>query len=228
MSGNARSLDPTATLADLSRMLATEPLRFQPGTQWFYSWSSDICARLVEVIADEPFGDYVQRTILDPLGMADTGFSVPESEAAPGGVDVRPQRQGHGAGRRPAQEPAVSRAGDAVRRRRSRRHDRRLRPLLPGAHGGRGARRCAHPRPPDRRADAHQPPARTAASSATSPCPAATARSASTATGSACRSPSASVPPRPPASDRPATSCGAAPRRPRSGSTRPRTSTPCS
>jgi len=81
VSGNARSLDPTATLADLSRMLATEPLRFQPGSQWFYSWSSDICARLVEVIADEPFGDYVQRTILDPLGMADTGFSVPESEA---------------------------------------------------------------------------------------------------------------------------------------------------
>ena len=62
-------------------MLATEPLRFQPGTQWFYSWSSDICARFVEAIADEPFGDYVQRTILDPLGMADTGFSVPESAA---------------------------------------------------------------------------------------------------------------------------------------------------
>jgi CubicO group peptidase (beta-lactamase class C family) len=81
VSGNARSLDPSATLADLSRMLATEPLRFQPGSQWFYSWSSDICARLVEVIADEPFGDYLQRTILDPLGMADTGFSVPESEA---------------------------------------------------------------------------------------------------------------------------------------------------
>jgi CubicO group peptidase (beta-lactamase class C family) len=81
VSGNARSLDPSATLADLSRMLATEPLRFQPGSQWFYSWSSDICARLVEVIAGEPFGDYLQRTILDPLGMADTGFSVPESEA---------------------------------------------------------------------------------------------------------------------------------------------------
>ena len=81
VSGNARSIDPAATLADLSRMLATEPLRFQPGANWFYSWSSDICARLVEVIADERFGDYVQRTILDPLGMADTGFSVPEADA---------------------------------------------------------------------------------------------------------------------------------------------------
>ena len=79
--GGARSLDPSATLADLSRLLATEPLWFQPGAHWYYSWSSDICARLVEVIADEPFGDYLKRAIFDPLGMVDTGFHVPESEA---------------------------------------------------------------------------------------------------------------------------------------------------
>ncbi len=79
--GSARSLDPSVTLADLSRILATEPLWFQPGTHWYYSWSSDICARLVEVIADEPFGDYLRRAIFDPLGMVDTGFHVPESEA---------------------------------------------------------------------------------------------------------------------------------------------------
>jgi CubicO group peptidase (beta-lactamase class C family) len=79
--GEARSLDSSATLADLSRLLATEPLRFQPGTQWFYSWSSDICARLVEVIAGEPFGDYLQHSIFDPLGMVDTGFHVPEGDA---------------------------------------------------------------------------------------------------------------------------------------------------
>ncbi len=79
--GEGRSLASTMTLADLSRLLATEPLRFQPGTRWFYSWSSDICARLVEVIADESFGDYISRTILDPLGMVDTGFQVPASEA---------------------------------------------------------------------------------------------------------------------------------------------------
>ena len=78
--GGSRSLDPNATLADLSRLLAAEPLWFQPGAHWYYSWSSDICARLVEVIADEPFGDYLERTIFDPLGMSDTGFHVPESE----------------------------------------------------------------------------------------------------------------------------------------------------
>jgi CubicO group peptidase (beta-lactamase class C family) len=79
--GAARTLDPAATLADLSRLLATEPLWFQPGTHWYYSWSSDICARLVEVIADEPFGDHLRRAIFEPLGMVDTGFHVPEHQA---------------------------------------------------------------------------------------------------------------------------------------------------
>ena len=79
--GGARSLDPSATLADLSRLLATEPLWFQPGAHWYYSWSSDICARLVEAIAGEPFGDYLKRAIFEPLGMVDTGFHVPESQA---------------------------------------------------------------------------------------------------------------------------------------------------
>ncbi len=79
--GEIRRLDPTATLADLSRLLASVPLRFQPGTRWLYTWSSDICARLVEVIADEQFGSYVQHTIFDPLGMTDTGFSVPQTQA---------------------------------------------------------------------------------------------------------------------------------------------------
>lgn len=79
--GGARSLDPSATLADLSRLLSTEPLWFHPGRHWFYSWSSDICARLVEVIADQPFGDYLRHAIFEPLGMVDTGFHVPESDA---------------------------------------------------------------------------------------------------------------------------------------------------
>jgi CubicO group peptidase (beta-lactamase class C family) len=76
-----RSVGGGTTLADLSQLLAAEPLHHQPGTKWFYSWSSDICARLVEVIADETFSDYLQRTIFDPLGMADTGFSVAEPDA---------------------------------------------------------------------------------------------------------------------------------------------------
>jgi CubicO group peptidase (beta-lactamase class C family) len=68
------------TLETLSQTLAAEPLRSHPGTRWLYSWSTDICARLVEVVSGQPFDEYLRATIFDPLGMADTGFSVPDSE----------------------------------------------------------------------------------------------------------------------------------------------------
>ena len=70
-----------ATLQTLMERLATEPLRFHPGTHWLYSWSTDVCARLVEVVSGQAFDDYLQATIFDPLGMVDTGFWVPEDRA---------------------------------------------------------------------------------------------------------------------------------------------------
>jgi CubicO group peptidase (beta-lactamase class C family) len=77
----ARGLGKGATLETLVATLAEEPLRFHPGTHWLYSWSTDVCARLVEVISGERFDDYLQGTIFDPLGMVDTGFFVPEEKA---------------------------------------------------------------------------------------------------------------------------------------------------
>jgi CubicO group peptidase (beta-lactamase class C family) len=68
------------TLESLSTLLAGEPLRSQPGQQWLYSWSTDVCARLVEVLSRQPFDEYLRTTIFEPLGMPDTGFSVPDSE----------------------------------------------------------------------------------------------------------------------------------------------------
>jgi CubicO group peptidase (beta-lactamase class C family) len=79
--GPGRSLPPGTTLADLSVLLANEPLRFHPGTHWNYSWSTDICARLVEVISGRRFGDYLTSTVFEPLGMADAGFFVPPHAA---------------------------------------------------------------------------------------------------------------------------------------------------
>jgi CubicO group peptidase (beta-lactamase class C family) len=76
-----RGLGKGATLETLMDALAKEPLRFHPGTHWLYSWSTDVCARLVEVISGQPFDEYLQATIFDPLGMPDTGFFVPEDKA---------------------------------------------------------------------------------------------------------------------------------------------------
>ena len=68
------------TLAELVRRLADEPLVFHPGTRWFYSVSTDIVGRLVEVISGRRFDEYLQEEIFDPLGMVDTGFVVPDGE----------------------------------------------------------------------------------------------------------------------------------------------------
>jgi len=69
-----------ATLDTLMQGLAGEPLRFQPGTHWLYSWSTDVCARLVEVISGQAFDEYLQAAVFDPLGMGDTGFHVQEED----------------------------------------------------------------------------------------------------------------------------------------------------
>jgi CubicO group peptidase (beta-lactamase class C family) len=69
------------TLQDLVEALAERPLRFHPGERWFYSFSTDVCARLVEVMSGQRFDDYLQAEIFGPLGMVDTGFFVEEAKA---------------------------------------------------------------------------------------------------------------------------------------------------
>jgi CubicO group peptidase (beta-lactamase class C family) len=65
------------TNADQAAGLAGLPLDFHPGTQFEYSRSTDVLGRLVEVISGESLGVHLQRRILGPLGMVDTGFHVP-------------------------------------------------------------------------------------------------------------------------------------------------------
>ena len=67
------------TLEGVTALLAEHPLKFHPGTHWNYGLSTDIVGRLVEIISGLRFDEYLQREIFEPLGMADTGFFVPES-----------------------------------------------------------------------------------------------------------------------------------------------------
>ena len=70
--------NPMTTLADMVDVLAGLPLIYQPGTSWEYSLATDVVSRLVEVISGQSFDKFIQARILDPLGMVDTGFVVPE------------------------------------------------------------------------------------------------------------------------------------------------------
>ena len=59
--------------------LAKIPLEFAPGTAWNYSVATDVLGVVVSRIAGKPLGEVFAERIFAPLGMADTGFHVPES-----------------------------------------------------------------------------------------------------------------------------------------------------
>lgn len=65
------------TLSELTRKLGRIPLAYEPGTQWVYSVSHDVQARLVEVLSGMPFDEFAQQRIFDPLGMKETVFGRP-------------------------------------------------------------------------------------------------------------------------------------------------------
>jgi CubicO group peptidase (beta-lactamase class C family) len=68
------------TNADQANVLAKLPLLHQPGTVWEYSRSTDVLGRLVEVVSGQSLGSFLSERILTPLGMTDSGFSVPVAQ----------------------------------------------------------------------------------------------------------------------------------------------------
>jgi CubicO group peptidase (beta-lactamase class C family) len=68
------------TNAELVDRLAKVPLAHQPGAAWEYSRSVDVLGRLVEVISGQSLGGFFANRIFRPLGMKDSGFSVPTAQ----------------------------------------------------------------------------------------------------------------------------------------------------
>lgn len=70
------------TMAEAVDALAEFPLAFHPGDRWFYGLSTDVLGHLIEVISGQALGAFLKGRIFDPLGMIDTGFSVPDHKAS--------------------------------------------------------------------------------------------------------------------------------------------------
>lgn len=68
--------------AEFSHELAALPLMFEPGTVWEYGRATDVLGRLIEVVSGQTLGAYLEEHIFKPLGMTDTGFSVPLQQQA--------------------------------------------------------------------------------------------------------------------------------------------------
>jgi CubicO group peptidase (beta-lactamase class C family) len=73
----ARLLDQQTDLATLVTKLAALPLISQPGARFTYGVATDLLGRLIEVVSGQPFDQFLSRELLVPLGMRETGFSVP-------------------------------------------------------------------------------------------------------------------------------------------------------
>lgn len=59
------------------RRLGTLPLMYQPGERWLYGTGSDVLGVLIARISGQPLEAFLRERIFEPLGMKDTGFSVP-------------------------------------------------------------------------------------------------------------------------------------------------------
>jgi CubicO group peptidase (beta-lactamase class C family) len=62
------------------RRLGTLPLLHQPGERWMYNTGSYVLGVLIARVTGQPLETFLRERIFEPLGMADTGFSVPASK----------------------------------------------------------------------------------------------------------------------------------------------------
>jgi CubicO group peptidase (beta-lactamase class C family) len=83
--------DSDGTLADMVRKLGRIPLQVDPGSRWIYGISTDLVGYLCEVIGGLPFDRFLDERILGPLGMVDTGFTVPSSNVDRFAANYAPQ-----------------------------------------------------------------------------------------------------------------------------------------
>jgi CubicO group peptidase (beta-lactamase class C family) len=59
------------------RRFATLPLMYQPGEKWMYDLGLDVLGVLIARAAGQPLETFLRERLFEPLGMKDTGFSVP-------------------------------------------------------------------------------------------------------------------------------------------------------
>ncbi len=83
---------PGLAMAENLRRLATVPLRFQPGSAWYYSLATDVLGEAAARAGEAPLAEIVRRHVTVPLGMIDSGFAVADrARLAVPFADARPR-----------------------------------------------------------------------------------------------------------------------------------------
>jgi CubicO group peptidase (beta-lactamase class C family) len=95
------------SLKELVAMGSVQPLAFDPGSRWAYAnLGVNVLGRIIEIVSDRPFDEFIHRSILEPLGMKNSFYTLPRSRehriaaayASAAGVFVReelPFSSGH-------------------------------------------------------------------------------------------------------------------------------------
>jgi CubicO group peptidase (beta-lactamase class C family) len=60
--------------------LSRAPLINEPGTVWDYGVSVDVLGLIIEAITGKSLGSFMRERLWQPLGMEDTGFSIPDAK----------------------------------------------------------------------------------------------------------------------------------------------------
>ena len=71
---------PKMTIEKLADALARIPTLHHPGERFTYGYNTDVLGRLIEVWSGKPLDQYLKKAVFEPLGMVDTGFSVPKEK----------------------------------------------------------------------------------------------------------------------------------------------------
>ena len=70
----------TVTPDEFMQRLGRLPLAHQPGERWLYHTGSEILGVLIARVAGQSLATFLHERIFAPLGMHDTGFSVPQEK----------------------------------------------------------------------------------------------------------------------------------------------------
>lgn len=67
-------------LDDFVKDVASQPLEFEPGTQYLYGINQAILGRIIEVITGQSYYGYLKQALFDPLEMRNTKFYLTEED----------------------------------------------------------------------------------------------------------------------------------------------------
>jgi CubicO group peptidase (beta-lactamase class C family) len=69
-------------LADVVNKIAARPLLADPGEKYVYGLNTDVAGRLIEVLSGMSFDKFMKERVLDPIGMTDTHFYLPDAKSS--------------------------------------------------------------------------------------------------------------------------------------------------